>query len=33
MALGAASAVYDVITKTYPPEQAEVLADLFRRQT
>ena len=33
MALGAASAVYDVITKIYPPEQAEVLVDLFRRQT
>jgi len=25
MALGAASIVYNVITKTYPPEQAEVL--------
>ena len=33
MALGAASTVYNAITKTYPPEQAEVLADLFRRQT
>ena len=33
MALGAASTVYNAITKTYPPEQAEVLTDLFRRQT
>ena len=33
MALGAATAVYDAITKSYPAEQAEVLADLFQRQT
>jgi hypothetical protein len=32
MALGAASAVYDVVIKIYLLEQAEVLADLFRRQ-
>ena len=30
MALGAASVVYNAIIKTYPPKQAEVLADLFR---
>jgi len=30
MALGAASAVYNVIIKIYPPKQAEVLMDLFQ---
>jgi len=29
MALGAASAVYNIIIKIYLPKQAEVLADLF----
>jgi len=29
MALGAATAVYDVITKLYPAEQVKVLVDLF----
>jgi hypothetical protein len=29
MALGAVTAVYDIITKLYPAEQAEVLIDLF----
>ena len=33
MALGVASTVYNAIIKTYPPEQAEVLADLFQQQT
>ena len=33
MALGAVSVVYDVIIKTYLLEQAEVLIDLFWRQT
>ena len=33
MALGAVSVVYNAIIKTYPPEQAEVLIDLFQRQT
>ena len=31
--LGAATVVYNAITKLYPAEQAEVLADLFQRQT
>jgi len=31
--LGVVSAVYNAITKTYPPEQAEVLTDLFQWQT
>jgi len=29
MALGAATVVYNAITKLYPTKQAEVLADLF----
>ena len=29
MALGAATVVYNVITKLYPAKQAEVLIDLF----
>ena len=31
--MGAASTVYNAVTKIYPPEQAEVLTDLFQRQT
>jgi len=33
MALGAAVVVYNTITKSYPIKQAEVLTDLFQRQT
>ena len=33
MALGVATAVYNIITKLYPTEQAEVLTDLFQWQT